>query len=148
MIATAGHSLPKGLGLCAMLLLGACDSLPRDPENTTERVKEDHTIILGVVASESVGGKEAVVASRLADAFDAEVQIRRSSGEQLLASLEEGQIDLVYGEFANNSPWARHIHLGAPFDGNGHAERDRPVARLAYRNGENGWIARVERAME
>ena len=64
----------------------------------------------------------------------------------MLRELEEGRIDLVYGRFAKDSPWARKVHLGHALGVRAEPPKHVEAPRFAYRNGENGWIMLIEPA--
>jgi hypothetical protein len=69
----------------------------------------------------------------------------RGPGELLLARLERGELDLVYGTFAAGSPWRRNVHLGRAPGWRIPPPQDHEAPRFAFRLGENGWIMTMER---
>jgi hypothetical protein len=135
------------LGLFCSLLAAtaACTDLPRDPAGTTERVERTGKIIVGQIAGDDLSDQSAKILRGVAQRTGATVHIRQGAGEQLLADLEEGRIDLVYGCFAKSSPWSANVHLGPPMGRRKIVGKDERVPRFAFRNGENGWIAMVQR---
>ena len=129
-----------------MLSISACTDLPRDPAGTTERVKRSHEIVLGTIngAVESPQTQHAL--NRLAAQLDVRVVRVSGHGEELLEDLETGKVDLVFGQFAQDSPWATKVHFGSPLSRRDKVPKDERVARFAFRHGENGWISLVEQA--
>lgn len=132
-------------GFCA-LLLGGCGAAPRDPEGTSERVAESGVIRLGTIAGATPDPAAERTIERLAAQTGARVERISGPGEELLDGLEHGEVDLVYGRFASDSPWATHVHIGTPPGGPEKPPKSLNLPRFAFRNGENGWIARVEAA--
>lgn len=127
------------------LLLAGCDTIPRDPSRTSERIAKTGVIRLGAVAgAESDPAIERALGA-LAAGTGARVERIAGPGEAMLESLEKGEIDLVYGRFADDSPWAAHVHLGTPSGGSEGYPKSRRMPRFAMRNGENGWIMTVEK---
>lgn len=133
--------------LAVAVLTGAagCTELPRDPERTAELIREKGEIRLGVVAGvppEPAAERQLATA---ASQLGARVTRTTGPGELLLAQLERGELDLVYGTFAASSPWSKHVHLGQPPAWRVAPPKDREAPRFAFRLGENGWIMTVER---
>lgn len=132
--------------LTVLLALSACSDLPRDPEDTSARVRAEKIIRLGEVAGAPKDAAAEAALQRLAVRTGARVERTQGHGEELLEGLEEGKFDLVYGHFADDSPWARHVHFGTPPAGPKHPAKSQRVARFAFRMGENGWLSMVEAA--
>jgi hypothetical protein len=127
------------------LALTACDGIPRDPARTREQVRESGAIRLGWVTGAPEEPEARRVLSEVERAAGARSQLRRGDSETLLGELEEGKIDLVYGAFAMDSPWAKKVHLGKALGWRAEPPMHVTAPRFAYRNGENGWIMQVER---
>src|SRR5690606_27027493 len=146
-----GKTLPCRAGALASTVIlaaiaAACADLPRDPEGTTERVRHAHEIVLGEVAGAPLSPGVGRTLDRVAARLDPGVETVSGHGEDLLGRLEKGEVDLVYGHFAASSPWAARVHFGTPLGSRRNIGKDERVPRFAFRNGENGWIALVERA--
>ncbi|QPQ54318.1 hypothetical protein IC614_08095 [Allosphingosinicella flava] len=126
--------------LVAFLLLAGCDSLPRDPDGTLDRVREAHLLRAGIVAglADPSGARHYI--RRVAGRTGARAQVEGGSAEHLLARLDAGDLDLVVGEFGAGSPWGLHVSFLPAL-----AERGTPYGNVllvpAARNGENAWIA-------
>lgn len=127
-----------------VVLAGGCD-FPRDPERTTEHVLERGSIKVGLVGGDAVADARAL-AERVAGATSARAEIIGGVAEDLLPRVENGELDLVVGRFAANSPWQGRVaftQASTKEDPNS----DEPVVRAAVRNGENRWLMTVERAI-
>lgn len=133
------------LALPAIFALTAC-GMPRDPAGTENAIRKRGTVILGAVEGAAPDPASQRQLARAASALGATVTRVPGHGEELLAGLEEGHFDLVYGEFADESPWATHVHFGQPATREGKPGKTERLPRFAFRNGENAWIMRVEDA--
>ncbi|MBX7500413.1 substrate-binding domain-containing protein [Qipengyuania sp. YG27] len=76
----------------------------------------------------------------------AKVQLSRGDSEDLLSQIEQGKLDLVFGEFPRSSPWKKAVHFGSAQGRLGKPPKDLKVPRFAMMNGENGWIMLIEKA--
>ena len=134
------------VGALGLMLLG-CD-LPRDPEHTESLVRARQVIRLGGVAGADPDTAADATLAELSRRLGARIERREEESEILLSALENGELDLVYGHFAQDSPWSRIVHFGEAEGWTGKPPRHRQVPRFAMRNGENGWIMTVARAGE
>ncbi|MBV8687116.1 MAG: hypothetical protein JOZ90_01100 [Alphaproteobacteria bacterium] len=131
---------------CLGLSLAGCDSLPRDPDHTLERVRSEKLIRVGVIADGGEGpglGAASAFLGRVARATGARPALRRGASEALLLDLEAGKLDLVLGTVSPDSPWAAEVAILHPL-----AESAAPQHLLVSpiaRNGENRWIMLLER---
>ncbi|MEZ4449733.1 MAG: hypothetical protein R3B09_09645 [Nannocystaceae bacterium] len=137
---------PPLLSVVVGLALAGCSGLPRDPAGTSDRVAERGVIRLGDVEGAAPEPAAERALSRLAAATGARIERVPGHGEELLEGLQEGEYDLVYGRFADDSPWAEAVHLGRPLGDPVGASSSQRAPRFAFRHGENGWIAAVEEA--
>ncbi len=129
--------------LVAALAVAACDAMPADPDGTLERVRGERRFRVGLIAA----GAPALAPERarallhgLSRATGARAAVEQGAAETMLTRLEEGGLDLVVGEFAEQSPWAAQVTLSEPI-----ATEGRTILAAAARNGENAWIALVHR---
>lgn len=129
--------------LAAMLY--ACD-MPRDAADTEQGIRERGEVLLGEVEGVEPDPASRRALDRAARALGAGVTRIPGHGEELLENLADGKLDIVYGEFADDSPWAANVHFGQPAGSNDKPGKSERVPRFAFRNGENGWITRVEEA--
>lgn len=136
------------LVLLAMLTLGSCSDYPRDIAGTADRVVRDQQIHIGFVAGELERGDRPAIdrfIAHLEQSTHARVVGKEANSEQLFEELKAGQLDLVVGRFADETPWQDDVAVIEPFSGHAQNGRDR-LARAAARNGENRWIIQVEAA--
>lgn len=136
-----------GTILAGALALAGCADMPRDPERTEALVRESGTIRLGLVAGLRGEPEARAALARIEQETGARATPREGDSETLLRLLEEGKIDLVYGQFAMDSPWVRNVHLGKALGWRAEPPKHVAAPRFAYRNGENGWIMLVEGAV-
>jgi ABC-type amino acid transport substrate-binding protein len=135
--------MKSALLLAAILLIGGCDAIPADPDGTLDRIRAERRFKVGVIASAAAPlapGRARDLLGRLARATGARPALEPGAAEPLLTRLEEGDLDLVLGEFAEKSPWAAQVTLTDPIAVNGAI-----MLAAASRNGENAWIAVVDR---
>ena len=128
-------------------VLAGCADIPRDPERTETLVRESKTIRLGWVAGAQPGPEALEVLAKIQQEAGVAIENKTADSEALLHDLEEGKIDLVYGSFAMDSPWMTRVHLGKALGWRAEPPKHVAAPRFAYRNGENGWIMRVEGAI-
>ncbi len=134
----------RGAIIMTMLaLLAGCD-MPRDPGETTDSIQQRGAIRLGLAAPLSPDSEQQVRAA--AKDLQVRLDIVPGEGEALLRKLEEGELDIVHGTFASNSPWSANVHLGKVAGRRAQPASDEAAPRFAYRNGENGWIMAMEKA--
>jgi ABC-type amino acid transport substrate-binding protein len=127
--------------LLASLLLVGCGSIPADPDGTLERVREERRFKVGLIASHTPPPRAAADFLRsLSRSTGAIPAVERGPADGLLTRLEDGELDLVLGEFAEESPWATKVTLSEPILGKGPT-----IFAAATKNGENAWIALVHR---
>ena len=141
--------LPRtGLLLGAFATLGACGlDVPRDIDGTLERVRATRVFRVGLIqgpAAEHHRPSISAFLARLRARTGAAPRVTWGAAEPLLAALEDGQLDLVIGEIAQDSPWKTGVTVVEPL-----AERSVGQRRLGFspiaRNGENAWIMLIER---
>lgn len=127
--------------LATALLAAGCDAIPSDPDGTLDRVRAERRFRVGLIATHAPPPDRASdLLRRLSRATGAKAALERGSAEALLTRLEEGELDLVLGEFAEKSPWAAQVTLTEPIGPAGST-----ILAAAARNGENAWIALVHR---
>lgn len=138
------HSFALAFALAPAL--ASCADLPRDPERTEALVRESNAIRVGWVTGSPFYPPVNDALAAIARSTDARLERHDGDSETLLRELEKGKIDLVYGSFAMDTPWSKHIHLGKALGWRAEPPKHFAAPRFAYRNGENGWIMRVEEA--
>ena len=133
--------MPLALAAAAALLGAGCDSIPKDPDGTLDRVRAERVFRVGVIAPHA-GAHAAASRAFLAGvsaAAGAQPRIEAGAAEPLLKRLEEGEFDLVIGPMHEKSPWATMVSPLPPL-----AEETTPHGKIRLlpiaRNGENDWI--------
>lgn len=131
--------MKPALLLAVLLLLGGCDAVPADLAGTLERVRGERHYKVGRIAPAQgalAPERAQALLDRLSRATGARASIEHGAAEPLLTRLEEGELDLVVGEFAETSPWAAQVTITEPI-----AVQGATVLAAAARNGENAWIS-------
>lgn len=129
-----------------VLMLASC-GLPKDAEGTLDAVRAAHRIRVGFIAEGAAPlprPEAAALLRRLAAATGARPVAVTGDAEPLLSRLEDGDLDLVLGRFTRKTPWRTLVTLSPPLA----TEKQRDteiVLAAAMRNGENEWVALVER---
>lgn len=133
--------------MTAALLIGGCGPIPQDPEGTLDRIKAERTFRVGMIASHGASAgldRQRLLLRRMALATGASPRVEQGPAEPLLMRLEEGELDLVLGEFAPASPWSKKVTIMPPLGEQ--VTRDGHVHVVAVaRNGENAWISLLYR---
>ena len=126
-------------------MLAACGPYPRDVSGTLDRIERSQVIRIGFaeLRSEQEAKADRFV-DRLQAATGATARVDTAPAEAQLARLEDGQLDLVIGEFAQDTPWLASVAVLEPLDQRSVGGRHLGLAAAAA-NGENRWIALVER---
>ncbi len=141
----AGHGRGVRCALLSAALLAGCDDFPKDISGTTEAILRSGAMRAGIVASDR-SGEENALATRLADSLDVAAEVSESSTEDLVRGLEEGEIDIVIGSFAKDTPWADRAAITGPARAID-PPADHPALRALVRPGENRWLIHVERTI-
>ena len=131
------------LAICLTLLTASCGDFPRDPDDTLNRVRTQGSFRVGLV-TDGAGGEVAALLAAIGKRAGAKPQIMRGDGEPMLNRLEQGELDLVIGRFEKKSPWSHLVTMGPPLLRGKHGKTEFHLAPV-MRNGENAWIALVER---
>lgn len=130
----------------SLALVAGCADRPRDPDGTSERIRDSGAVLMGTIQGAAPSPHAEATLARAAAQLGARVTPMPGPGEELLEKLEKGELDIVYGEFAMKSPWAKNVHFGAPLGPRATVGKDERVPRFVFRHGENGWITLVEQA--
>lgn len=141
----AGTATVKLITLCS-LLLASCN-MPRDPQRTTELVKETSTIRLGWIEGAEAGPHVTEALEKLSQATGARLKITRADSETIFEDLAGGRLDLAYGNLAKDNPWNTEVYFGRAIDWRARPPAPERASRFVMRNGENGWIMLVEEAV-
>lgn len=126
--------------------LTACGPYPDDVEGTLYRVETQHRIRLGLAEVPAPARPAAdMFLRRIAKGTGATLDApREGSSEELFAALENGELDLVVAEVAEDSPWLPDVAVIEPLAERRSGERKLGLSAVV-RNGENRWIMLLER---
>lgn len=132
--------------VAALLMLSGCADLPWDPEGTMERIQESKVLRVGIISSGN--GAPDVPQRRFLSSVASETGSRphlvTGPAELLLPKLEEGELDIVVGHFAADTPWSKRVTF-MPTPGQRGGDDGEPTSAAVIRNGENGWITLVHK---
>ena len=132
--------------LLGAAVLAGCDDFPKDIAGTMNSVLESGRMRTGIVAG-GTDADERAIAMQIASALNVSADYRTGSTEALVRQLNEGEIDIVVGEFAKATPWAERTALTAPARATD-PPKDHPVLRALVRSGENRWLIFVSRTLK
>lgn len=127
------------------LALVACGPYPRDISGTLDDIERTGEFNVGLTDLRPVDRAAALqFVGRLERATGAQAHVSTGPTEAQLARLETDQLDLVIGEFAEDTPWMAHVSMLEPLSRR--AVGDRVLGLIPVTaNGENRWIALLER---
>ena len=131
--------------LFACIALAACGPYPRDVSGTLDRIERTQRLKVGL--AELRPGDEMAARrflARLEHATGARATIESGPLESRLVRLEHGDLDLVIAEIAEDSPWVTPVAVIEPLSRRREGRRGLGLSPIAM-NGENRWIALVER---
>jgi len=133
-----------------LLCLAGCGNIPKDPEDTLDRIRREHVIRVGRVEGGSVAdaSKWRRVLARVEASTSAKPVFRSGMLEPSLLDLEAGKLDAVVGgRFDEKTPWKTRVTLGPPI-GRIETPSGATASHIVVRNGENAWIMLVQRETE
>ncbi len=134
------------LGLTLVLALAACD-FPRDPNGTLQRVETSGEMRTGIIDDSNNAEASLTLAQSIAQVHSAQPLATQGSAETLLHSLERGDLDIVIGAFAEDSPWTGRVAFTDPANSPNPPDHQ-PALRAIVQTGENGWLMAVSKAIE
>jgi len=128
-----------------LIFLASCGPYPRDIEGTLERIEERGTIHVGMAAMRQGEEPRArAYVARLERETGARAVVDSGPAELQLARLDQGALDIVLGDFAEDSPWMAEVAVIEPLVKRREGDRIIGLSPVAA-NGENRWIALLER---
>lgn len=139
------------MSLLASVLLAGCAGIPRDPDGTLERVRTGGVLRVGaspseglvVVDGDQVTGPQAELAVGFAEAQGARVEWYPGGEEELVAAMEEGELDLIVAGLSDRSPWTDKVALTRPY-ATREVRGEEVKQVLAVPLGENATLAALE----
>ena len=127
------------------LTLAACGPYPRDVSGTLDRIEREGRLRIGFAdlsARDQATARRFV--ARLESATGARADIGLATMENQLGRLEDGELDLVIGEFREDTPLSETVTVIEPLKRRVRGVRTFGLSPVTV-NGENRWIALVER---
>jgi ABC-type amino acid transport substrate-binding protein len=136
--------------LLALALLVAGCNLPRDPEDSLNRIRRTGVLRAGFTVHEpwvrlegdTAAGPEADVVKAFAASLGARVEWRHGSESQLFEALEKFEVDVAIGGFEQTNPWAPKLGTTRPY-----VEVGSKKHIVALPPGENRLLVEFERAL-
>lgn len=130
--------------LWALLLLAACGPYPDDTAGTSERIARTGVVRIGLSELHPADAPAArTFIAQLAGRLNARAETSAGPAERELTELEAGKLDLVLGDFADDSPWLAEVALIEPISARRVGDHKLGLAPVAA-NGENRFIGVVE----
>ena len=130
----------------ALLLSGCGISIPTDPGGTLESVA-DGTMRVGVTAENNIStagetpeGPLPDLAIDFARSVNAKTTWVVAGEESLVEMLETDKIDIAFGHFTKNTPWADRVAVSRPFEAPGTGAETVAFMQL----GENAFVTEFE----
>lgn len=131
--------------LVPALMMAAC-GMPRDPEDSLERITRTGVLRAGITArppfTTEAGGPEAEVIAAFARSLGAAVEWRRGSESELFESLEKFELDVVVAGLTEDNPWAPKLGFSRPY-----VEAAGSKHVVAAAPGENRLLLALERVL-
>ena len=127
------------------IALAACGPYPQDISGTLDDIERTREFNVGLTDLRPADRAAALrFVGRLERATGAQAHVSTGPAEAQLARLETDRLDLVIGEFAEDTPWMQHVSMLEPLSRRAVGERVLGLVP-ATANGENRWIALIER---
>jgi ABC-type amino acid transport substrate-binding protein len=143
----------KILRLLPALLLAACLTFcnwPKDPEHTTERVRDrgyihagiTHNPPFAIVTERDTAGLEVELLEQFADSLGVGIHWQERAEHELLNDLEQFRLDVVLGGLEKKAPSVKKVGLTTPYLRVREPKKKKYV--LAVPPGENRWLVTLE----
>ncbi|MHA6525362.1 substrate-binding periplasmic protein [Tessaracoccus sp. G1721] len=149
------HVVRRCVAVILVLLLAGCaePDFPRDPEGTLIRASggpllvgvSSHPPHVDVADDGAVTGAEAEIVEAYAESIGATVEWREGAESELMELLKLGQVDLVIGGLASDSPWSTHAAFTRPYTRTVGPDGKSEKLVIAVRQGENALLSNLER---
>jgi polar amino acid transport system substrate-binding protein len=105
------------------LVTNACDSLPRDPQKTSEHVQQQHTVRIGLTEAPpwvirngaEPAGVEVELLQRFANSLGATPRWFWGGEQTRMEALERFELDVVIADLEAKTPWSKQVGLTRPY---------------------------------
>ena len=149
----ARPSFASAAALAILLVLSACGDYPRDADNMTRQAAEQGMRVgashdppwLMVQADGSVGGPEADLVQRFADAQGYRLTWLPGSHDALMGDLERARLHAVVGGHHPDSPWKPRAGWSRPLGLRAAPDGPMPERRIALPPGQSAWQLAFDR---
>ena len=146
-------SLTAAAALATLLALSACDDYPRDADDMTRqageramRVGASHDPPWVVVSTDgTVGGPEAELVQRYADAQGYRLTWLPGGHDALMGDLERTRLHAVVGGHHPDSPWQPRVGWSRPLALRASPDGPMPERRVALPPGQPAWHLAFDR---
>ncbi|MDP0498588.1 MAG: transporter substrate-binding domain-containing protein [Verrucomicrobiota bacterium JB022] len=136
------------------VLMTGCERFPRDPAGTLERVEKRGVLRAGafenppwvtVEPDGTVTGVEVALIEDFARELGVSVEWSHEGAEDLFASLEKHELDVVIGGITQQNPWRTQLGFSLPFATIHPGDGEEPKRQvMAVASGENAMLMRLE----
>lgn len=148
------HSfIAPACALAALLTLSGCGEYPRDADDMRAQAESQGMRVgashdppwLLVAADGSVGGPEADLVRRFADAHGYRITWLPGSHDALMGDLERARLHAVVGGHHPDSPWKPKVGWSRPLGLRASADGPMPERRVALPPGQSAWHLAFDR---
>jgi membrane-bound lytic murein transglycosylase MltF len=127
-------------------LPAGCDSFPKDPRRTLDRVRNG-TLRVGysenppwvTKSGDAPGGTEAELVKKFAQTLNAKIEWHNDTEQHLFERLEKNEIHLVIAGITDETPWKDKIGMTRPY-----VKAGKKKHVMAVAPGENGFLVALE----
>lgn len=140
------------LAAVLLVLTGCSSSYPADPDGTLERVTGG-TLRVGVTdngqwvqleTGNAPQGIEPGLARDFADTLNAHIGWQQGSEHELVQELKHGELDMVIGGIAGDTPWTTHAGLSRPYVETQDERGDTVKHVMLVPLGENAFLLKLD----
>lgn len=139
--------------LAALLMLGACDGYPRDADAMTAKAAQRGMRVgashdppwLLLAADGTVGGPEAALVERFADAHGYALTWVPGGHDALMRDLARARLHAVAGGHHPDSPWKPDVGWSQPLRLRASPDGPMPERRIALPPGQSAWHLAFDR---
>ena len=144
--------LAAGVVVVTMVAAACSSPLPYDAEGSLERITGG-TLRVGVSENPpltvldddgGVSGREVDLIAGFASVHDATIEWTPGAESQLVEAMSDGELDVVIGGFASDSPWESEVALTREYTEDVTADGDTIRRVMATPPGENALLVALE----